>query len=383
LPYEDPAYDRDFEKKVETFETQDGAVLKLKRYVRPAARPIILVHGYLGNGYEFDLPHKGHNLALYLAERGYDVWIPNLRGCGREPYRSQVRDWRFSMDELAAFDLSAITDGVRAATGKLPVWIGHSMGGSLLYMYLQGVRVEKVPSGSRVTVDPELSARRNRSILGAVSIAGPPGFHGRGRGWLTKLSRSPNFPVYARWLMNRLRSRARVAPRFPDRLGPFVSRHPHAGLFLAMHGPISNYLYNAKNVDPDVGYSLLKWASDNVSNRVSAQLAGMLLGDLMSYDGEYNYTRNMEKIAAPLLFITGTNDFVGPDNIKELGFDRVSSQIKRFELFDHYGHTDLLMGKQVEREVFPVIAGWLEELEMAASQELAGRKTFTRGVILS
>jgi len=87
LLLEDATYDNDFETRVESVLTEDGVELKLKRYVSEGAQPVLLVHGFFANGYCFDLPHQNHNMALYLAERGYDVWVASFRGCGREPYR--------------------------------------------------------------------------------------------------------------------------------------------------------------------------------------------------------------------------------------------------------------------------------------------------------
>ena len=55
------------DNRVETIHTRDGVALRLKRYVNDGAQPILLAHGFLGNGLEFDLPHRRHNLALYLA----------------------------------------------------------------------------------------------------------------------------------------------------------------------------------------------------------------------------------------------------------------------------------------------------------------------------
>ncbi|OFW56341.1 MAG: hypothetical protein A2W01_00185 [Candidatus Solincola sediminis] len=371
--HEDLDYDAGFETRLESFETEDGVELKLKRYARKGARPVILAHGFLGNGYEFDLPQRSHNLALYLAERGYDVWVVNFRGCGRQPYRSVVRNWNYSMDHLAAFDVPAIIDGVCRAAGKLPVWIGQSMGGMVLYMYLQGASIEGDSSSFRVNGDRDLSAQRNYSILGGVTIASTPAFYGRGRGWLKRRSKSPFFPAETKWWIRRFRSLNETSPRLHTRGPGFLAdRYPRLAMTVAMRGPLANFLYNVKNVDPEVGYSLLKWSSDYVTARMAAQMASVFLGDLKDYNGEYNYSRNMDRITSPMLFLTGSNDFFGPENIREFGFEKVSSRIKKFEVFNHYGHTDLVMGKHVETEVFPAILAWLEQLEMSALQALAG-----------
>jgi len=352
------------EVRCECFHTGDGVTLRLKRYAREGAQPIILVHGYTGNGLEFDLPHRGHNLALFLAERGYDVWISSFRGCGRAPYRSDTNGWLHSVDHLAALDAPALVDGVSLATGKKPVWIGHSMGGMVLYMYLAGARIAPGEGGSQVSLDPLLAAERNRSLLGGITIGSPPAFYHGGGAWVATLSRLPFFEASVRALIRLCGLLEKASPLLPvSRLGDLVARFPRLGRVLAMHGPIAIFLYNRENVYPEVGYSLLRWASDNVTTRMTAQILSLVRDrDFRDFRRACSYTERMAHITLPLLFITGTLDFVGAENIRAHGYELVASGRKRFENFAGYGHTDLVMGKRVQEEVYPVILGWLEEL---------------------
>lgn len=353
------------EVRGECFRTEDGVTLRLKRYAREGAQPVLLVHGYTGNGLEFDLPHRRHNLALFLAEHGYDVWISSFRGCGREPYRSEANGWRHSVDHLAALDAPALVDGVSASTGKRPVWIGHSMGGMVLYMYLAGAHAVPGDGDLRVALDPVLAAERNRALLGGVTIGSPPAFYHGGGAWVASLSRLPFFEASVRALIRLCGILDKASPRFAvSRLGDVVARFPRLGRTLAMHGPIAVFLYNKENVYPEVGHSLLKWASDNVTARMTAQILSLVRDrDFRDYHGACSYTERMADITLPLLFITGTLDFVGAENIRTHGYERVGSLRKRFENFAEYGHTDLVMGKRVYEEVYPVILDWLQELE--------------------
>jgi pimeloyl-ACP methyl ester carboxylesterase len=364
LPVEDPACVSHLESRVESFTTADGVTLRLKRYVNEGAQPVLFAHGFNGNGLEFDLPHREHNIALYLAERGYDVWISSFRGCGREPYACGVGDWKHSVDHLAALDAPALVGGVTETTGKPPIWIGHSMGGIVLYMYLQGVKPTDGKADLQVTTDPDLARERNRSILGGITIGSPPGLHFGGGDWIAQLERIPSLDKISGQLAAFLKKAGNAAPKVPiSILGTFVTRFPRLGRLLAMHGPIAIALYNARNVDPDVGYSLLKQASDNVTTPMTAQIILMAVDpDFKGYNGECNYTANMDWITAPLFFITGTEDFAGADNIREHGYERVSSAVKRFENYIDYGHTDLVMGKRVYDEVYPDILEWVDGL---------------------
>ena len=363
-PIEDEEVGADLETSLETFRTGDGLALKLKRYKNPGGQPVILAHGFLGNGFEFDLPHRDHNLAMFLAERGYDVWISSFRGCGREPYLSEEGDWLHSIDHLAALDAPALIEGVTEATGMRPVWIGHSMGGLVLYMYLQGVAVEADNGGFRVTCDPELARERNESIEGGVAIGSPPSFHFGGKTWIERASRLPTYKPSIRQMIKFYDWRTGRSPKLPASLmGSFVTRFPRVGKNMAKSGPLAVGLYNPDNVHPDVGYSLLKRASDNVSTRMFIQILSLPLdNDYMAYNKEHSYTENMNRITAPLFFITGTEDFAGAENIRTHGYERVSSAVKKFSNLPGYGHTDLVMGKRVREEVYPAILSWIEEL---------------------
>jgi pimeloyl-ACP methyl ester carboxylesterase len=364
LPREDLDFDAHLETRCETFHTEDGVALKLKRYVNEGGQPVLLAHGFTGNGLEFDLPHRKHNLALFLAERGYDVWISSFRGCGREPYMCETKGWGHSIDHLAALDASALVKGVADATGKKPIWIGHSMGGIVLYLYLLGAKVEAGNGSFKVTIDPDLAAERNRSILGGITIGSPPAFHHGGAVWLDKLLSLPFSNINNKLLIRYIDTLDRIAPKLPVSLmGDFVARFPRLGMAMAKKSPIATALYNVDNVDADVGYSLLRLASDNVSARMTNQI--LFLSDdpdLKDYNGECNYTAGMCTITAPLFFITGTKDFVGAENVRGYGYEQVASDPKRFECYADYGHTDLVMGKRVYEEIYPDIQEWIEGL---------------------
>jgi pimeloyl-ACP methyl ester carboxylesterase len=364
LPQEDLDFDSGFETRVETFHTEDGVPLKLKRYVNEGGQPILMAHGFTGNGLEFDLPHRKHNLAQYLAERGYDVWISSFRGCGRGSCECGINDWNHSVDHLGALDAPALVNGVIEATGKPPVWIGHSMGGIVLYIYLLGAQLEASNGGFKVSIDPDVAAERNRSVLGGITIGSPPAFHHGGAVWIDTLLNLPFSDLNNKILLRYVEFLNGVSPKFPvSMLGDLVTRFPRVGRILAKKSPIATALYNTDNVDADVGYSLLRIASDNVSSRMTSQILFLSQdADLRDYNGECNYTANMHTITAPIFFITGTKDFVGAENVREYGYERVASEPKRFKNYGEYGHTDLVMGKRVYEEVYPDILAWIEEL---------------------
>jgi polyhydroxyalkanoate synthase len=364
MPEEDAECINSMYSRVETINTQDGVALKLKRYINQGAQPIILAHGITGNGFEFDLPHRRHNLALYLAERGYDVWISNFRGCGVGAYECKVKDWSHAVDHLAALDAPALVRGVTEATGRRPIWIGHSMGGMVIYMYLQGATAEAGDGGLKVKVDTSLAGERNRSILGAVTIGSPPSLTYGGGDWIAKLEKLPFYRTQTKLLIQYLNILGRFSPKVAlAKTRNFFALYPRLGRMVAERGPIAAGYYNPKNVYPDVGYSMFKCAGDNVTTHMLNQFLALAIDpDFKDYGKEHSYTRNMKLITAPILFITGSRDFVGAENIRAEAYEAVSSPLKDFKFYEEYGHTDLVMGKRVYDEVYPVILSWVEQL---------------------
>ena len=138
---------------IQTVTTLDGWTLPLRHYAG-AGRPVLLVHGLGVNHYNFDW-RPDVSLAWWLQVRGWDVWVTTLRGDdGTVPPDPKTRSWTF--EDHARKDLPAVVDTILARTGAAQLdWVGHSMGGMLLYAALSEIP-EKIGSGWR-------SARRHVS----------------------------------------------------------------------------------------------------------------------------------------------------------------------------------------------------------------------------
>lgn len=109
----------------------DGVDLALYR-ARPAAPlpgapPLLLVHGTFSNR-RFFLGSGDRGMARWLAGRGFDSWVAELRGHGRSGARGRAASWRF--EDWIRRDAPALVRAVLEATGEERlIWIGHSAGG--------------------------------------------------------------------------------------------------------------------------------------------------------------------------------------------------------------------------------------------------------------
>jgi pimeloyl-ACP methyl ester carboxylesterase len=116
--------------EVSTIQTEDHvelAVSRIKpRNSNPLPLPVILVHGSYSTR-SFWISSKGVGLGVYLADQGFDVWIPELRGHGLSP-KGECFSKITAQDQIR-YDLPAIQDAVNAQTGSSAFWLGHSFGG--------------------------------------------------------------------------------------------------------------------------------------------------------------------------------------------------------------------------------------------------------------
>lgn len=95
--------------------------------------PILLMHGLMMNAEVFLIDDR-ISTAVYFLNAGYDVWLGNSRGnkyswLHRKYKRNDDRYWDFSIDELARFDVPALTQHILRVTGfKSLGYLGFSNG---------------------------------------------------------------------------------------------------------------------------------------------------------------------------------------------------------------------------------------------------------------
>src|SRR6266542_228346 len=130
-----------FPDEIQFGTTTDGWRIAVLRYRpgKPSQRaPVLLVHGIAANRYNLDLTEE-LSLARHLCQRGWDVWLVELRGRGlslRPRLFSGVRyDWSF--DDYAERDLPCAAGVITRVTGARQLHlIGFSTGALACYAFL-------------------------------------------------------------------------------------------------------------------------------------------------------------------------------------------------------------------------------------------------------
>lgn len=111
----------------------DDAQLCLHRFRRAEGRgpAVLMLHGMMSNGRVF-YSHSGKGLAPWLAERGFDVFVADLRGKGGSVPPIDRRS-RHGQSEMISVDLPALHAAVLQQTQAKQVhWVSHSWGGVVM-----------------------------------------------------------------------------------------------------------------------------------------------------------------------------------------------------------------------------------------------------------
>jgi pimeloyl-ACP methyl ester carboxylesterase len=321
--------------------TGDGWRLALHRY-RPrsatAGPPVILCGGYACNRYLLDYD-ENYSLARFLARTGFDAWVLEPRGCGLahpEPEGSPAESWNF--DDLVNFDAPAAIEHVASSTGREVVWLGHSLGGMLLYAYL----------GRCADRDPLVAA--------GVTIAAPVVF---------PAIRSPLIRQVGPWLLSlpisdMVRQRWIVALLWGLLDGSWGLIGSPSALRLGV---------NPDNIDREMIGRAMRTIIGDVPRAKLKQLAQWALdGAFASADGQIDYRAGLAKVNVPLLVTAGSADVLAPPSAVRRALDHLPSGRGSYLEFGRasghsadYGHIDLILGRDAPLEVFPPLVGWIAE----------------------
>ncbi len=311
-----------------TARTEDGVSLAI-HHVAPSGTPraaVILQHGLGANARTLNF--HGRSLARYLAAQGFDCYVPELRGAGA----STPAPSAYGIDTYLDHDVPTIIDAVRRASGRDRLrWVGHSMGGILLMLHA----IER----------PDLPVERFVAIGSALDYRPGNSVHRR-----THAAR----PLAGRWLKTL----------------PFGSLTRLNGL-VAGYGPIlpaeqMNFWRN--NIEPDVMRRVLSVGFTPIPMRLLDDLATTFDAAGMSRkQGALQYLPRAHEITVPTLLIGGSRDVQAtPEAIDDTArlLRGVSElDVQRFGKphghAEDYGHVDLVVGRNAEREVWPAIASFL------------------------
>ena len=329
--------------------TADGWRLGVRHYrpetPDPSKLPVILCHG-LGLNATFWTITDNH-LPSQLNAKGYEVFVFDIRGSGENgrpgwhdrfnralrqtPFRERgERFW--NADDLMRFDVPAILDYVKRETGRDRVnWVGHSMGGMLMFPYLE--------------LEPSAHERiANFVAMGSTVI----------------LTDTPKRDM----LMANRAIRTLNLFASPGRLGRPLTYFRMPGM-----NTIDSFYYSEDNVDRLTVSRFYGYTLEDPGPGAFRQLDQYLKrGHMRSADGRVDYSNLLNRVKTPILMVAGEADIISDVPSTELTYAALGSLDKTLMTFGtrhgqvaDYGHCDLVWSRHAPRELFPPIIDWLDQ----------------------
>lgn len=319
--------------------TADGWELPLGRYLprgeRVSREPVILCHGMGANRFNLDLNER-YSLARFLAQRGFETWVVELRGCGMTRRPATGRQYAHGFDDEVEQDVPALIGKVKGiSAAERVLWVGHSKGGMVMYAWCG------------------LATRTD--IAGVAAIGSPmrvvPLIHPALLGTLTKLENIPGLDAV--YLSAPVRALAPIGSTGILRL---------------------RYMATSENMEPEITGFAMANLIGNVSRKTLRQFSRWrTTGRFTNWDGTFDYGEGLATSLVPFLLIAGGADILVPAVAVEAardamvaarGLDRVqyvlASAASGFSC--DYGHGDLVLGRKAPDEIFPRVEEWLRNV---------------------
>ena len=294
----------------------DERISLVRKYAAIGGPPVVLVHGFAQNRYSWHASRR--SFSAYLASLGYDVYNLELRGHGNS--RAGLRPERFDdyLEDVAR---------VAGLIGEPAFWIGHSLGGAVVY-----AAATRVPMRGVVGIGALFRfAQANRAL-----------------NLLCKLSNL----LGERASVGGISIRTRLAGRLMSRL---YSVSDIAGYAF----PISGWAPGS--MEPDLLAERLERGFDWTSIQVWLDMARW--GSSGAFDHEEAWRRTQ----VPVFVIAGDYDHLMLPEDARVAYDLAGGEDRLFQVFDlhdtgfHWGHLDLILGHQAPRFVWAAISDWLRE----------------------
>ncbi len=288
------------------------------------------------NRWDMDGPGR-ISLARYLARRGYDVWLLELRGAGRSMrptwWNGKRYNWRF--EDYVHHDAPAALRMVLRETGAPQIhWIGHSMGGMIAYALLMSPVQHNIASA--VTVGSPTMSEVGHPLL--------------------------DFGLPYRDLLRYLPARVPIGllARCGAPFAPWLTR--------SLRRTIAELGWHPGNADVTLLGTLMMTAVDDLPASLLREFARWYDTKAMSDRyGMFDFTEHLERITAPILVIAGSKDGLTPSRDLQHVFQNIGSRDKAFRVIGRatgaahdYSHADLILGLHAPDDVYPLIADWLE-----------------------
>jgi len=292
-----------------------GDLAVVRKYTRPGGPKVVLVHGFAQNRYTWHGTTR--SFSAWLADLGFDVWNLELRGHGGSRGEGSPPTFEVYVDDAAA---------VAAALDEPAFWVGHSLGGAVVY-----------------------AAATRMPVRGVVGLGALFRFAqaNKALNLLCRLSTT----LRGQRVLGALTVRTRLAGQL---LGRLYSISDVAGYAF----PISGWAPGS--IEPDLLAERLERGFDWTSLQVWLTMARW------GSTGEFDYEVAWSKTDVPLLVVAGDLDHLMLPEDARVAYDVSGSSDRTLVVLDdystghHWGHLDLIIGRAAPEHSWPLLRDWMQ-----------------------
>ncbi len=298
--------------------------IHIKRIRREGAPPVIISHAVVLNNHA--MREWGHR----LWEKGYDVWMPNLRAHGVHEELSSVAPYfegDYQFDSMVTEDLPLIFQHVLKETKQKIRIVGYSMGGMTWEQFLSGV----YKKNGMILQSDSLARERNSYVHSFIGIVVPPDLENvsdtvKNLLGAMKISFEPAYFVPLTPMKFKHEVVSSTAKAIHELLFAFCARRIYARL---PYGIIEGR--NLDNPAEDFKDLVINGLSSPHTDFIK-DFMRWFYNDYASRDAHVNYGMN-KKVFAPTLMIAATRDSLAPS-------DKI---IAKSKLYPNEAHVQVLV----------------------------------------
>jgi polyhydroxyalkanoate synthase subunit PhaC len=333
----DRALELTFLKTVHRLPVPTGGALSVVRKrlfpLQPTRGVLVLVHGFGQNRYAWHTPRR--SFVNYLAFRGYDVFNLELRGFGRSRgFGSALAD---HPDVHIEVDLPRAVDAALAISGAERVFlVGHSLGGACCY-----------------AAAPLVAER----LQGVVTLAG-----------LYRFAAVPGVLRLAAELVHYVDRVSRPSDwALPVHRVGLLLRTMQLALNSSLYRPIPFQAWYPGTIEPEILAYLHLAAYDRASLGVVRAIASWARRGRVTNRFGDDLLAAFDALDLPLLVVAASHDVLLPPSGAKPAYSQSQSRDKTFRVFGpdagghHWGHVDLILGRDAPAYVWPFIADWFDK----------------------
>jgi cholesterol oxidase len=338
--------------------TPDGVGISVSRLASAEpADAVLLIHGLTTSSDMFVMPEH-YNLAAYLHDRGFDVWLADYRMSNHYAYNIKEA---FTFEDIAANDWPTIVGFIRETIGarrRLHV-IAHCLGSATFHAALYGKTIGGI--ASVVSNSISLNARVHPWSAAKLTLAPflvdkvlrlpylDPAWSERDnprKPWLGRLIAQ----VVGLWHLECNEEACNLVSFTWGTGFPAIFQHAKMsrvthGRLTELFGPIAMPYFRNMRASVFANNTLTRYSKKPEHVRQFPE----------------RYIDNVGAVRVPTLLLSGDRNDIFPGSnkltaalLKERGIEGYEYR----ELPD-YGHQDVFMGKDCDRETFPVMLDFL------------------------